>query len=169
MFRTLIHTTTKLEANPIIRFFDLEESAQNQNIYSNQNILLVISKEDKLEIEKSLEYVFENFQINKAIDISCSSCCDSKIKIGTIFCTNRLIFGFNFANITTVEKDLESDENLETLLVDKQALYFKDFFNNKIKDLYILKVVSDYFDENVDEELKSTLIKNSIDKWKQLI
>ena len=40
------------------------------------------------------------------------------------FCTNRFIGGLNFANITTVEKPLETDENLETLLVDKQAMFF---------------------------------------------
>lgn len=169
MLKTLIHTTTLKEANPIIKFFNLEET-YNSNIYSNDKIILVVSGLSSKEINKSLEFVFKNYQINKAIDISISSCCDTTIKIGTIFCTNKLIFGFNFANITTVEKDLVSDENLETLLVDKQAEFFTEFINNKIKDFYIIKVVSDYFEENLlDDKEVYKLIENSIIKWKKLV
>lgn len=167
MFRTLIHTTTQSEAIPIIKFFNLEESS-NKNIYLNHKIILVITKQNEKEINKSLEYVFQNYSINKAIDISCCSCSDSKIKEGTIFCTNRFIFGFNFASITTIKEDLLSDENLETLLVDKQSKYFKDFFNNKVKDLYIFKIVSDYFDD-IDEKKKSMLIENCIQEWKNIV
>ncbi len=169
MFKTLIHTTTLNEANPIIRFFNLEETDRT-NLYSNDKILLVVSGVTAKEINKSLDFVFKNYQINKAIDISIASCCDTSVKIGTIFCTNKLIFGFNFANITTIEKDLVSDENLETLLVDKQAQFFTQFFNNKIKDFYIIKVVSDYFEETLlDDKKVSKLIEHSIIKWKKLV
>jgi hypothetical protein len=172
MSKILIHTTSQSEADPIISFFDLKELAnpQKNKIYSNDEILLIISGVSKEEIVKSLDYIFKNFQISKAFDLSIASCSDGSIALGTLFCTNRFIRGLNFANITTVEKPLETDENLETLLVDKQALFFKDTCKENIKDFYILKIVSDYFDENEPTNEKIfELINNSIVKWKNLI
>ena len=117
-----------------------------------------------------LDYIFTNYSISKAFDLSIASCSDGSIALGTLFCTNRFIGGLNFANITTVEKPLETDENLETLLVDKQALFFSQICKENIKDFYILKIVSDYFDEQEPTNEKIfELINNSISKWKKLI
>ncbi|MGA1932123.1 hypothetical protein ACH5BF_05310 [Arcobacter sp. YIC-464] len=171
MSKILIHTTSKVEAQPIVDFFNLKElNDTRKNIYSNDDILLIISGVSKDEISESLSYIFENFEISKAFDLSIASCSDGSIALGTLFCTNRFIFGLNFANITTVEENLETDENLETLLVDKQASFFKDSCKEKIKDFYILKIVSDYFDEQrPSNEQIFELINNSIERWKKLI
>lgn len=171
MSKILIHTTSKVEAKPIIEFFNLKELNDSmKNIYSNEDILLIVSGVSKEEILESLNYIFKNYDISKAFDLSIASCSDGTIALGTLFCTNRFIFGLNFANITTVEENLETDENLETLLVDKQASFFKDSCKEKIKDFYILKIVSDYFDEEKpsNEEIFK-LINNSIERWKKLI
>ena len=96
-------------------------------IYSNEDLLLIISGVSKEEILESLTYIFENFDISKAFDLSIASCSDGSIALGTLFCTNRFVNGVNFANVTTVEKPLETDENLETLLVDKQASFFQRY------------------------------------------
>lgn len=171
MSKILIHTTSKVEAKPIIEFFNLKElNDSRKNIYSNEDILLIVSGISKDEILESLNYIFKNYDISKAFDLSIASCSDGTIALGTLFCTNRFIFGLNFANITTVEENLETDENLETLLVDKQASFFKDSCKEKIKDFYILKIVSDYFDEEKpsNEEIFE-LINNSIERWKKLI
>ncbi|UTJ06905.1 hypothetical protein [Arcobacter roscoffensis] len=171
MSKILIHTTSKVEAKPIIEFFNLKELNDSmKNIYSNEDILLIVSGVSKEEILESLNYIFKNYDISKAFDLSIASCSDGTIALGTLFCTNRFIFGLNFANITTVEETLESDENLETLLVDKQASFFKDSCKEKIKDFYILKIVSDYFDEEKpsNEEIFK-LINDSIERWKKLI
>lgn len=171
MSKILIHTTSKVEAQPIVDFFNLKElNDTRKNIYSNDDILLIISGVSKDKISESLSYIFENFEISKAFDLSIASCSDGSIALGTLFCTNRFIFGLNFANITTVEENLETDENLETLLVDKQASFFKDSCKEKIKDFYILKIVSDYFDEQrPSNEQIFELINNSIERWKKLI
>lgn len=172
MSKILIHTTSTIEAKAIVDFFDLKklnDPAENI-IYSNEDILLVVSGASKDKILDTLNYIFTNFQISKAFDLSIASCSDGSIELGTLFCTNKLIFGLNFANITTVEQELETDENLETLLVDKQASHFKDICKENIKDFYILKVVSDYFDnEEPKEEKIFELINNSILKWKNLL
>ena len=114
MSKILIHTTSIIEANPIIDFFNLKElenSIENK-IYSNDDILLIISGVSKDLIVKSLDYIFKNYSISKAFDLSIASCSDGSIALGTLFCTNRFIGGLNFANITTIEQPLETDENL---------------------------------------------------------
>lgn len=172
MSKILIHTTSVAEATPIIDFFSLKklETSFENAIYSNDDILLIISGVSKDLIIKSLDYIFKNFSISKAFDLSIASCSDGSIALGTLFCTNRFIGGLNFANITTVEKPLETDENLETLLVDKQAMFFSQICKENIKDFYILKIVSDYFDETeLTNEKIFELINNSISKWKNLI
>lgn len=172
MSKILIHTTSVAEATPIINFFDLKrlDDSKVDELYSNEDILLIVSGVSKEKIKESLNHIFKNYTISKAFDLSIASCSDGSIALGTLFCTNKLIFGLNFANITTVEEELESDENLETLLVDKQATYFKDICKQNIDDFYILKIVSDYFDEDKPKDEKIfELINNSIKKWKNLI
>lgn len=172
MSKILIHTTSIIEANPIIDFFNLKqlENPQQIKIYSNDDILLIISGISRDLIVESLDYVFKNYPISKAFDLSIASCSDGSIALGTLFCTNRFIGGLNFANVTTVEKPLETDEDLETLLVDKQAQFFSQICKENIKDFYVLKIVADYFDEvEPTNEKIFELINNSILKWKSLI
>lgn len=172
MSKILIHTTSLAEATPIIDFFSLKklETSFENKIYSNDDILLIISGTSKDSIVNSLDYIFKNYSISKAFDLSIASCSDGSIALGTLFCTNRFIGGLNFANVTTVEKPLETDENLDTLLVDKQAKFFSLICKENIKDFYILKIVSDYFDETeLTNEKIFELINNSISKWKNLI
>ena len=172
MSKILTHTTSIIEANPIIGFFNLKEleNPQQIKIYSNDDILLIISGVSRDLIVQSLDYVFKNYSISKAFDLSIASCSDGSIALGTLFCTNRFIGGLNFANVTTVEKPLETDEELETLLVDKQAQFFSQICKENIKDFYVLKIVADYFDEvEPTNEKIFELINNSILKWKSLI
>lgn len=172
MSKILIHTTSLNEAQPIVNFFNLKEltNPHKNTIYSNDNLILIVSGVSKEKILESLNYIFKNFQISKAFDLSIASCSDGSIALGTLFCTNRFISGLNFANVTTIEKALETDENLDTLLVDKQAEFFKQTCKENIQDFYILKIVSDYFDEiEPSEEKIFQLINDSILKWKNLI
>ncbi|MFA9374122.1 MAG: hypothetical protein ACERKK_08185 [Poseidonibacter sp.] len=172
MSKILIHTTSLIEATPIINSFSLKEliEPQENKIFLNDDIILIVSGVSKHKILESLNYIFNNFEISKAFDLSIASCSDGSIALGTLFCTNRFINGLNFANITTVEEPLETDEFLETLLVDSQAEYFKEICKKNIKDFYVLKIVSDYFDkDNLDDEKISKLINDSILKWKNLI
>jgi hypothetical protein len=172
MSKILIHTTSLIEANPIIDFFNLKkfDNPLKNIIYSNNDLILIVSGVSKEKILESLNYIFKNFQISKAFDLSIASCSDGSIALGTLFCTNRFINGLNFANVTTVEKPLETDAGLETLLVDKQAEFFKKTCKENIEDFYILKIVSDYFDEDGPSDKKIfELINNSILKWKNLI
>lgn len=151
MSKTLIHTTTKVEAKPIIDFFELEKlEDSNYKIYSNDNILLIISGVSKHEINDTLTYTFKTFEISRVFDLSTAFCCDTSIVIGTLFCTNRLIYGMNFATVTTLNRDFDEDEVAKTILLDKQEKYFRKFFDkNRIKvDMFTFKVVSKYYTED---------------------
>lgn len=170
--KVLIHTALQPEAQYLINFYKLKQdsSVQNFKLFFNDNIILIVSGMGKKNTIDSLSFVFENYQISKAINIGIVGCCDSSIKIGTLFCTNKLLPNINFAPITTVSKPLDSDENLETLLVDMESLHFKETCLKYIKDIYVFKVVSDYLDITIPKKsFVIELIQNSFNDWKKYI
>lgn len=170
--KILIHTALQPEAQYLINFYKLEQdiSILNFKLFYNDNILLIVSGMGKTNTIDSLEYVFENYNITKAINVGIVGCCDESIKIGTLFCTNKLLPNVNFASITTVDEPLESDENLQTLLVDMESSHFKETCLKYIKDVYVFKVVSDYLDVTIPKKsFVIELIQNSFKSWRKYI
>jgi len=178
MSKTLIYTALLSEAQSLINFLKLKQDNSVQNIpngnklYSDEDdkYLLIVSGIGKNNCLKSLNFIYENFEIKKAINIGIAGCSDGSVKIGTLFCTNKLLFGINFASITTVDTPLETDENLETLLVDMEAKYFEQISKKYCDDIYTFKGVSDYLEIKIPEEsFVIDLIQNSLDKWKKYL
>lgn len=178
MTKTLIHTALLPEAQALINFLKLKQETNDQNlpngnklfIDENEKYLLIVSGTGKENCQKSLEFIFENYKIEKAINIGIAGCGDSKIKVGTLFCTNRLLPNINFAPITTVDEPLESDENLETLLVDMEAKYFLELSKKYCKNNYCFKVVSDHLDIEIPKEsFIIELIQSSLESWKKYL
>ena len=136
MTKTLIYCSQSSEAQPLINFLKLSQSNNVQNlpegnkVYTSQDdeYLLVVSGTGKENCQKSLEFIYKNYEISKALHIGTAGCSDSSIKVGTLFCTNRLLPNINFAPVTTVDQPLETDEDLETLLVDMEAKTFSRNF-----------------------------------------
>ena len=178
MSKTLIYTALLPEAQALINFLKLKQDNLAQNLPSanklykddNEKYLLIVSGIGRENCEKSLDYIYKNYEIEKAINIGIAGCSDSSIKIGTLFCTNRLLPNINFASITTVDEALESDEELETILVDMEAKYFKEISSKYCKNIYIFKVVSDYLDINIPKKsFVIQLIQDSLEKWKKYL
>ena len=176
MLKILIYTALLPEAQPLINFLKLKQDYSVQNLpqgnklYNDEDdkYLLIISGIGKENCQKSLEFVYENFEIEKAINIGIAGCSDGSVKIGTTFCTNKLLFGINFASITTVDVPLETDENLESLLVDAEAKYFEETSKKYCNDIYTFKVVSDYIEDDTKKDsFIIDLIQNSLDKLKK--
>ena len=170
--KVLIHTALLCEAQYLINFYKLKQdgSVQNSKIYSNDEIVIIVSGIGKKNVNKSLNYIFENYSISKAINLGIAGCSDGSVKIGTLFCTNRLLPQINFASLTTVDEPLEDDEGLDTLLVDMEAKYFKEICLNYTNNIFVFKVVSDYLDITIPKkEFVIELIKNSFSKWKKYI
>lgn len=170
--KVLIHSALQAEAQYLINYYKLKQdnSVQKFKIFSNDKIILIVSGMGKEKTTFALEYIFNNFKINKAINIGIAGCCDSSIKIGTLFCTNRLLKDINFAAITCVDEPLDSDENLETLLVDMESFYFKEVSSKFVSDIYIFKVVSDYLDTTIPKKsFVIELIQKSLKDWEKYI
>ncbi|WP_321314124.1 nucleoside phosphorylase [Halarcobacter sp.] len=171
MSKTFIHTALLAEAQPLINFLKLKQDNSVQNLPKNcklfkdedEKYLLIVSGIGKENCLNSLEYVYKNFKISKAINIGIAGCSDSSIKIGTLFCTNRLLPNINFAPITTVDEPLENDENLETLLVDMEAKYFLETSKKYCDEVYCFKVVSDYLEIEIP---KKSFVIELIEKTK---
>jgi len=176
MSKTLIHTALPCEAQAVINHLNLKQDdsvqnlPQNCKLYSNENIIVLISGSGKNNTLEALNFIFENFEINKAINIGVAGCSDSSVKIGTLLCTNRFMLGINLAPITTVDAPLQSDEDLDTLLVDMEAKYFLEVAKQHTQDVTVLKVVSDYLDiETPKEAFVTELIQNSLPKWESIL
>lgn len=178
MSKILIYTALLSEAQALINKLKLTQETNIQNlpignklyIDENNKYILIVSGLGKDNCRKSLEFIYENYEIDKAINIGIAGCGDSKIKIGTLFCTNRLLPSINFAPITTVDEPLDSDENLETLLVDMEAKYFLEISKKYCDDNYCFKVVSDHLDIEIPKKsFVIELIQNSLPLWKKYL
>lgn len=174
MSKTLLHTALLCEAQPLIDFYKLKQDKSVQNntfkLFVHDNFILVVSGIGKDNTLVALEYVLSQFDIEKAINIGVAGCSDSSIKIGTLFCTNRLLPNINFASITTVDEPLNSDENLETLLVDMESKYFLQACKEKSKKIYVFKVVSDHLDTQIPKKsFVIELIRNSFKLWEPFL
>ncbi len=169
MQKTLIHCALLSEAQAIIELLKLQREVSIQDLpkgvklFISENYLLIVSSIGKDNTKNALEFVFQNYAIKKAINIGIAGCCDSSIKIGTLFSTNRLLPHINFASITTVDEPLDSDENLQTLLVDMEAKYFKTLASKYCDDIYIFKIVSDYLDCSIPKKaFVIEIVRNSL-------
>ncbi len=175
MSKTFIHTALLCEAQSLINFLKLKQDTTIENLpkgnklfvdEDNKYILIVsgIGKENTL---KSMDFIYQNYEIQKAINIGIAGCCDSSIKIGTFFCINRLLPNINFAPITTVDEPLESDEELQSILVDMEAKYFLEKSKEYTKEVYSFKIVSDYLDATIPKKsFVIELIEKNKEKWK---
>ncbi len=176
MSKILIHTALLSEAQAIIKFLNLKQDITAQKLpndsklYTNDTTLLIVSGIGKTNTLDALTFIFNEYEISKAINIGIAGCGDSSIKIGTLFCTNKLFPNINFAPITTVDEPLDSDEDLETLLVDMEAKYFLQAAKEHLKDITILKVVSDHLETQIPKEaFVIELVQNSLPQWKKLL
>lgn len=178
MSKTLIHCALLSEAQSFINFLKLKQNSKIENIPNGLKIfedekgetLLVVSGIGREKTLTSLNFVYDNYTIKKAINVGIAGCSDNSISIGTLFCTNRFLLGINFASLTTVDCVLNNDENLETILVDMEAKYFLEVSSNRCDELYVFKVVSDYLDIEIPKKsFVISLIQNVYPKIKNFI
>lgn len=177
--KTLIHTALLSESQSIINFLKLKQNNNIQNlpnytksikIFSNENIILVVSGMGKNKTIEALNFVFNNFKIKKAINVGIAGCKDKTIDIGTLFCTTNNCDGIKTATITTLKKPLDDKHLLDTTLVDMESEHFYKFCSSKVDEIYILKVVSDYLDTTIPKKsFVIELIQNSYKLWKKIL
>lgn len=162
---TLIHTALLCEAIYLKEYFKLEKV--QKNMYKNDKIILFACGVGKENTIKNLTYMYENFEIKKAISIGVAGCRDKNIQIGEIFCTSEKMKDLNYATLTSIS---QMHEKFFTTLVDMEAKWFINCCEKfGIKGI-VLKVVSDYNDvQRLDKDFVKKLIKRSLKKWVHLI
>ncbi len=162
---TLIHTALLCEAQAIIERYKLKKI--DKNIYKSDNIIVAISGIGKKKTTQCLRSVFEKYDINKAINIGIAGCSDISVSKGEIFCTNTFLNGIKSASITTVDKPVKT---INTLLVDMECEAFVFTCKNLHVEHFVLKVVSDYLDDEIPKKaFVTSLIRESLDKWIWLV
>ena len=173
-YKTLIHTALYPEAKPIIHYFNLVQNKTHDiyRIYENENYILVVSGMGSKNVNLVVPFIYDNFKINKAINIGIAGCKDKSIKLGSLFCTNQNLSAIKFQTLTSVDEPLDDETKLNTTLVDMEAQSFLKISKNNLneKDIYVFKIVSDYLSKKIpDKSLVYNSIKKSIPKWENVI
>ncbi len=151
---TLIHTALQSEAQTFIEKYKLLKTNSNPKIYASENIIVLIGGIGKENSYNSLEYLFENNTITKALNIGIAGCSDTTIEIGELFCTNKELEDINTMRCKTVDTpQLPSSVTLNTLY-DMEASYFLEVTKKYLdeKGIYIFKIVSDHLDNTIPKK-----------------
>lgn len=152
---TLLHVALKQEAKPIIEYFKLQcIQTKPSKIYTKDNIVLLISGMGGEKTSLHVKDIFKKYDIDKALNIGIAGCKSRDIEIGSLFCVSHKLDFIKTASLATVDEPLEDEKNLKETLVDMEAAYFistcKEFLD--IKDIYILKVVSDHLNTKIPKK-----------------
>ncbi len=172
--KTLIYTALYPEAKPLIHYFKLIQNKTYEplKIFENETYILVVGGIGRNQTEAILPFIYENFEINKTINIGIAGSKDKSIKLGSLFCVNHVLNGIPRTTITTVDAPFDDSSLLETTLVDMEADSFLTVSKKYLsqKDIYVFKVVSDYLSKNIpDKSFVYNSIKKSIAKWEIVI
>jgi len=168
----LIHCALLSEAQYIIEKEKLKLKQKNPRIYLNNKIVLVVSNIGQLNTTTTLEFIYQNYKISKAINIGIAGCNDKSVKIGALFCTNHQLENIPYIQLQTVNSaQLPTSHFSLPTLFDMEGKYFIELSNKYLdkKNIFIFKVVSDHLDDTIPskEFVKQLIKKNikSIEKW----
>lgn len=161
----LIHTALRCEAQSFIEYYKLKKL--NSKIYLNDEIAVLISGIGKQNTISTLDYMFLNYDIKKAINIGIAGCNNINIKIGNLYCTNQNIKDVETLPLITSDVVVTSTNALATSLYDMEGEYFHQASQKYLKEesIYIFKIVSDHLSSKI---LQKDFIKNLISKQKIL-
>jgi len=165
---TLIHTALLSEAQIFIEKYKLTKVNSLPKIYTSENMIVLIGGIGKENTFNSLEYLFENYTISKALNIGIAGCSDTTIKIGELFCTNRELEDINTMKCETVDTPQLPSSLIPNTLYDMEASYFLEVVKKYLdkNDIYIFKIVSDHLDSTIP---KKDFVKKLInDKFTQI-
>jgi len=180
---TLIHTALFCEANPIISYFKLKINndfleLKNFKIYTNKDLVLLISGIGKKNTIKALNLIYKHFFIEKAINIGICGSSDKSFEIGTLFAVNNncdnLKNDIQKASLSTFDKPCTQDEkqSIKTSLVDMEYKYFLEISQKHLddKNIYGFKIVSDYLENKIlAKDFVSNLVQKNLNKWVEYV
>jgi nucleoside phosphorylase len=184
-----IITALKAEATPLIGHLKLEKIRSKPfEIYSNQNIILIISGIGNINIAIATTYLLSTFQTAKSDKIYNIGICGSKSTnndIGELYTikkivnqsTNKVVHITNNSDtreesITTTPIAQNSSHKIKTNLVDMESFGF--YSSAKLflpkESIMIIKIVSDKVDDTIlGKNIIYSLLENKIEEIKSLM
>jgi len=158
---TLIHCALLCEAQAFIEFYKLKKV--NSKIYKNDNIVILISGVGKQNTISTLDYMFLNYDITKAINIGVAGCNDTSINIGELFCTNHNLKDIKQLPLKTVDTAQTISDETDITLYDMEAKHFLEISANYLDtdEILVFKIISDHLSHEI---LKKDFIKSLIQK-----
>ena len=183
---TLFVSALNSEAKPLIELFKLSlVKDSNFKIFENNKLVLIISGIGSINAAIATTYAINKFDITNTVNIGICGSFDKSVNTGDIFDIKKVINYqthkvYHLKNLKRVApaKTLYSFENpqnspiLKNSLADMESIGFflsaREFIDPK--NIYILKVVSDYIDDKILTNKKvSSLIKKHNDLYIKIL
>ncbi|MEA2049687.1 MAG: hypothetical protein U9O56_03000 [Campylobacterota bacterium] len=163
----LIHCALLCEAQIFIESLKLKKTNSFPKIYSNDKYIALVSGVGKENTINGLNYIFNKYTIQKALNIGIAGSADTSINIGEIFSINHNIKNIKSIKLSTVDK-IELSSNKKDRVYDMEGNYFLEYCQNKLEqnNIYIIKIVSDHLEDKI---LSKEFIKQLINKHKKII
>jgi len=169
-----IVTALYIEAKPLISLFNLKKdnTYTKFQVFSNENIKLIISGTGKIKSATALTYLISNKDIKEndyIINISFIASSNNNSQLGDIVYISKIqnaysdttfypemIYKHNFleGSLTTFDKIIENKiENIEYIDMEAYGFFQTASIFFKKDKIIILKVVSDILKENVEDRI----------------
>lgn len=163
----LIHTALLCEAQSFIEQFKLKKTNSTPKIYQNEKIIVCISGVGAQNTHFALEYIYQNYSIQKAFNIGIAGCNDCSICIGSLYCTNHILPQIDSLKLITSDTIVTNSDQNEPTLYDMEAKYFLEISEKYLKSnkIFIFKIVSDYLEKT---PLPKDFVKRLITKQNNL-
>ncbi len=165
-----IHTALKSEAQAFVDKFKLKKNEFNHfTIFSNENIILIISGVGIINTNKSLKELINNFNISKDDVILNIGICGSNkkykigelIEIGNIYYKNNIYIIDKKINTTITCLENECNQNIYEI-VDMESFAFYEQ-TKSLNNVRMFKVVSDHFEPStITKDKTKSLIFNKL-------
>lgn len=169
-YQTLIHTALVAEAKPIIGHFGLTcKEKQPFNVYTNDDIVLIVSGIGSEKTQAALAYALTRFKPRVAINVGIAGCVDESVPKGRLFCITHSDLEIPFATLSSHTEPIQSRLHVKTTLVDMEADTFLTCMPKGIRT-YVFKVVSDHLDSAIPSKADvGNWINQSIKNWKNYV
>ncbi len=154
MKKVLIHTAFFAEAKPIIEYFKMQCLQKKPYYIFEKSDIILVASGIGAKNTSNIKEIFDRYKIKRAINVGIAGSKDKSIEIGSLFCTNHELFFIKFATLSSVQNPLDDKAKISTTLVDMEAQSFLQICKNRVdsKNIYILKVVSDYLDTKIPQK-----------------
>ncbi|WP_331775553.1 nucleoside phosphorylase [Sulfurospirillum sp. 1612] len=165
--KVLIHSAFECEARALIEYFKLPcIQKKPYKIYANSDIIIAILGMGRKNTQH-LHEIFQHYKIQKAINLGIAGCSDTKVPIGSLFCSNHDLGFIKKASLSSHLSAIDDATKVRSMLVDMESDTFLEITQQYLNSnqIYILKVVSDYLDTTIPKkEFVWKIIKKNLNE-----